>query len=54
MTRKQRYWEKYITAWQDSGLSQAAYCREHDFRSKLSDLTNEGLHPDSINPTCPS
>lgn len=35
MTRKQSYWKKHITAWQDSGLSQAAYCREHGLSIKV-------------------
>jgi hypothetical protein len=35
MTRKQRYWKKHITAWQDSGLSQAAYCRDHGLSIKV-------------------
>lgn len=34
MTKKQRYWEKHITSWQDSGLAQSAYCREHGISSK--------------------
>lgn len=34
MTRKQRHWKKHILAWQGSGLSQAAYCREHGLSVK--------------------
>ncbi|MEZ6855128.1 IS66 family insertion sequence element accessory protein TnpA [Halodesulfovibrio aestuarii] len=34
MTRKQRCWKKHIADWQNSGLSQAAYCRGHDISSK--------------------
>ncbi len=34
MTRKQRYWKKHIAAWQDSGLSQSAYCRGHGLSIK--------------------
>jgi len=34
MTRKQRHWKKHIAAWQNSGLSQAAYCREHGLSIK--------------------
>ena len=34
MTKKQIYWEKHISAWQESGLAQAAYCRKHGISSK--------------------
>jgi len=30
----QRYQQNHIEAWQSSGLSQAAYCREHKMNSK--------------------
>lgn len=29
MATKQRYWKKHIEAWRNSGITQAAYCREH-------------------------
>lgn len=27
-SHKQQYWQAHINAWQDSGLSQAAYCQD--------------------------
>lgn len=26
------FWQNHIQAWQDSGLSQPAYCKEHDLK----------------------
>ena len=26
------FWKSHLTGWRDSGLSQAAYCRQHDLR----------------------
>jgi len=26
---RRQYWEEHVSTWQCSGLSQAAYCREH-------------------------
>lgn len=26
---KQRYWDEHLSRWKESGLSQSAYCREH-------------------------
>ncbi len=34
LTKKQRYWQRYIDQWSQSGLSQAAYCREHKLKIK--------------------
>jgi hypothetical protein len=30
MTEQQQYWTDQIAAWRESGLSIAAWCREHD------------------------
>ena len=27
---KRRYWKEHLDAWQASGLTQVAYCRQHD------------------------
>jgi len=27
---KQRYWNEHLCKWKESGLSQSAYCREHE------------------------
>lgn len=27
---KQRYWDDHLSRWKESGLSQSAYCREHE------------------------
>jgi hypothetical protein len=29
-TQKQQFWQKHLALWRDSGLSQAAYCRQHE------------------------
>ncbi len=29
MKNKQQFWKKHIASWEDSGLSQAEYCRKH-------------------------
>ncbi len=34
ITKKQRYWQRYIELWSQSELSQAAYCREHKLKIK--------------------
>ncbi len=34
MTNKQQFWKKHITAWEDSSLSQAGYCRKHGLAVK--------------------
>lgn len=34
---KSDFWQQHISAWKDSGLSQAAYCQQHDL--KLSTFT---------------
>ncbi len=31
---KSLFWKPHLTGWRDSGLSQAAYCREHDLSPK--------------------
>jgi len=33
-TKKQKHWQRHIEQWSQSGLSQAAYCREHKLKSK--------------------
>jgi len=33
MTDRGRYWRDVVRAWQRSGLSQAAFCREHDIKA---------------------
>ncbi|MER2491628.1 IS66 family insertion sequence element accessory protein TnpA [Catenovulum sediminis] len=30
LTAKQEYWQTHIEQWQASGLTQAAYCRQHN------------------------
>lgn len=36
-SENQAYWQKHVQQWQSSGLSQAAYCREHQLdQNKLS------------------
>jgi len=30
--RKREYWSSHIERWQESGLSQSDYCREHDLK----------------------
>jgi hypothetical protein len=29
---KSDFWQEHITAWQSSGLSQTAYCQQHDLK----------------------
>jgi hypothetical protein len=29
---KSQFWQDHITAWQSSGLSQAAYCKQHEIK----------------------
>ena len=33
-TKKQKYWQRHIEKWSQSGLSQAAYCRERNLKIK--------------------
>jgi len=33
-TKKQKYWQRHIEKWSQSGLSQAAYCRECNLKIK--------------------
>jgi hypothetical protein len=33
-TKKQKYWQHHIEEWSQSGLSQAAYCREYNLKIK--------------------
>jgi hypothetical protein len=33
-TKKQKYWQRHIEQWSQSGLSQAAYCREYNLKIK--------------------
>jgi len=33
-TKKQKYWQRHIEKWSQSGLSQAAYCREYKLKIK--------------------
>ena len=33
-TKKQKYWQHHIETWSQSGLSQAAYCREYNLKIK--------------------
>ncbi len=33
-TKKQKYWQRHIEKWSQSGLSQAAYCREYNLKIK--------------------
>ncbi len=30
--QKRQYWQHHINAWQQSGMKQAAYCREHGIK----------------------
>jgi hypothetical protein len=32
LTNKAQFWQYHITAWQGSGLSQAAYCKQHEIK----------------------
>lgn len=32
--QRRKFWENHLRAWQASGLSQAGYCREHEFSDK--------------------
>ncbi len=34
LTKRQRYWQRHIEQWSQSGLSQAAYCRERNLKIK--------------------
>ena len=34
MEKKQQFWKKHIASWEDSGLSQAEYCRKHGLSVK--------------------
>jgi hypothetical protein len=29
---KAKFWQDHITAWQSSGLSQVAYCKQHEIK----------------------
>tara|TARA_R110001592_G_scaffold260403_1_gene524906 strand:- start:592 stop:891 length:300 start_codon:yes stop_codon:yes gene_type:complete len=29
---KSQFWQDHVTAWQGSGLSQAAYCKQHEIK----------------------
>ena len=31
-TAKQQYWSQHVESWQSNGLSQSAYCQEHDLK----------------------
>ncbi|MBC2705481.1 IS66 family insertion sequence element accessory protein TnpB [Desulfobacula sp.] len=33
-TKKQKYWQRHIEKWSQSGLSQTAYCREYKLKTK--------------------
>jgi len=33
-TKKQKYWQRHIEKWSQSGLSQAAYCKEYKLKIK--------------------
>lgn len=33
-TKKQKYWQRHIKKWFQSGLSQAAYCRKYNLKIK--------------------
>ena len=33
-TKKQKYWQRHIEQWSQSGLSQATYCRERNLKIK--------------------
>jgi len=33
--RKRNYWKRHIDGWQESGLSQSEYCRQHDLKEHL-------------------
>ena len=32
ITGRTTFWQEHVTAWQTSGLTQKAYCKEHDLR----------------------
>ena len=34
LTKKQKYWQRHIEKWSQSGLSQAAYCMERNLKIK--------------------
>jgi hypothetical protein len=45
-----KHWINHIGAWQRSGLSQAAYCRQHElnaksFSGRLSEYRAQGISP---------
>ena len=33
--RKRNYWQHHIDGWQESGLSQSEYCRQHELKDHL-------------------
>ena len=33
--QKREYWKRHIDSWQESGLSQSQYCRQHDLKDHL-------------------
>ncbi len=32
--QRRRFWQQHVEGWQQSGLSQAAYCRSHDLKAQ--------------------
>ena len=43
-------WQAHIEAWQASGLSQAAYCRNHDLNDKIFSLRKRQLKDRLVSP----
>jgi hypothetical protein len=44
-TKLATHWQPHIEAWEDSGKSQAAYCREHDLAKSRFNYWKHKLRP---------
>ena len=44
---KQRYWDEHLSKWKESGLSQSAYCREHELNLHRFNYWKRRLSPKS-------
>jgi len=61
MTEQDRQWQGWISAWRESGLSQAAFCREHGLslarfyyrRRRLDGLGMDGFAEVAVADTAP-
>lgn len=48
LTEKQRYWLRHIEQWFQSGLSQAAYCRQNNLKVRHFNYFNSRLKKENL------